>query len=211
MIIPLAALVLAATAWLLVRVLSRRFRLPCPSWLPWIVDNPLARLLARPVPARLKLAPGMRVLDAGCGTGRLLIPIAAAVGAQGRVLALDLQPGMLLQARAKAESAGAANIDFLQAGLGEGKLPAGRFDRALLSWVLGEVPDRRAALREIFSALRPGGFLLVSEVFVDPHYQRASRVRALAGECGFRPGEHHGGFLAFSLALEKPQAMKDSR
>jgi 2-polyprenyl-3-methyl-5-hydroxy-6-metoxy-1,4-benzoquinol methylase len=199
-----ALVVPALAAWFGGRLLSRRFRLPCPSWLPWIVDNPVARRLARAVPARLRLAPGMRVLDAGCGTGRLAVPIAAAIGPEGRVLAVDLQPGMLERAKAKAAAAGINNIDFLQAGLGEGQVPAGRFDRALLSWVLGEIPDRLAALREIFTALKPGGFLLVSEVLVDPHYQLLSRVKALAEECGFRPGAYQGNCFQYSLALEKP-------
>jgi ubiquinone/menaquinone biosynthesis C-methylase UbiE len=40
---------------------------------------------------RLDLGPGMRVLDAGCGPGRLTIPLAKAVGAGGEVVALDGQ------------------------------------------------------------------------------------------------------------------------
>ncbi|MBN2345525.1 MAG: class I SAM-dependent methyltransferase [Candidatus Aminicenantes bacterium] len=202
LILAIAA-VLALTAWHSVRVLSRRWRLPCPAALSWIVENPIARHLAKAVTPRLRLAPGMQVLDAGCGTGRLTLPIAMAIGPEGRVLAVDLQPEMLRRAKTRTVTAGAANIDFLQAGLGEGKIPAGRFDRALLSWVLGEIPDRLAALREIHASLKPGGFLLVSEVLVDPHYQSLAAVRTLAAQSGFRTGAQSGNFLAYSLALEK--------
>jgi len=42
----------------------------------------------------LELEPGMAVLDAGCGPGRLAIPIARQVGPQGEVVAMDIQAGM---------------------------------------------------------------------------------------------------------------------
>jgi hypothetical protein len=84
-----------------------------------------------------------------------------------------------------------------------GMVPAGRFDGALLSWVLGEVPDRPAALRKVYAALKPGGFLLVSELLLDPHYQSLKKVMSLAAPCGFRAGVRRGSFFAYSLVLEK--------
>ncbi|MCZ9337424.1 methyltransferase domain-containing protein, partial [Streptomyces sp. TRM76130] len=49
--------------------------------------------------AELGLRRGDRVLDAGCGTGRALPPLRAAVGASGVVLGADLTPAMLQAAR----------------------------------------------------------------------------------------------------------------
>jgi len=195
---------LALAGWIAWRLVSRRRALPCPSWLSWLVDNPLARRRTLAVLDRLKLAPGMSVLDAGCGPGRLAVPIARAVGPEGRVLAVDLQPRMLKRAKGKAAAAGAGNIEFMLAGLGQGKVPARRFDRALLSWVLGEIPNRLAALREIHAALRPGGFLLVSEVLADPHYQSLAKVKALAQECDFRAGAYYGSRFEYAIVLDKP-------
>ena len=84
----------------------------------------------------------MAVLDAGCGPGRLAIPIARHVGPRGEAVAMDIQAGMLQRAREKAEAAKLANIRFLEGGLGEDKLGRNRFDRAVLVTVLGEIPDR---------------------------------------------------------------------
>ena len=142
MVIFAILVLLALFVWFGGRALSRKRAFPCPAFLAWLVDNPVARRRATTVLGLLELAPGMSVLDAGCGPGRLAVPIAAAVGPQGRVLAVDMQPRMLEKARAKAAAAGFANVEFLQAGLGEGRVPADRFDRALLSWVLGEILDR---------------------------------------------------------------------
>jgi SAM-dependent methyltransferase len=191
------------SVWLIWRQSSRRRSLPCPAWLSWMVDNPFAMRRTGSTLAQLELSPGLRVLDGGCGPGRLAIPIAKAIAPNGSVLAVDIQPGMLERARTKAERAGVANIAFLNAGLGKGALPHAYFDRAVLSTVLGEVPDRPQALKEIFNALKPGGFLLVNEVVGDPHYQSLPKVRSLAREAGFRPSTIYGSRLAFSIRLNK--------
>lgn len=185
------------------RILSRRRSLPCPAWLSWMVDNPLSRGRTNATLAQLELSPGLRVIDAGCGPGRLTIPIARAVAPHGHVLAVDIQPDMLRRAREKAAEASVSNIEFLNAALGGDRLPAATFDRAVLVTVLGEIPDREAALQELYASLKPGGFLLVNEVMGDPHYQTAGKVRTLAEKVGFLPGTVFGGPLAYSMKLAK--------
>jgi 2-polyprenyl-3-methyl-5-hydroxy-6-metoxy-1,4-benzoquinol methylase len=196
-------LVLVSVVW---RFASRRRSLPCPVWLRWLVelDNPFARISrAASIVEHLDLRPGMAVADIGCGPGRVTIPVAKAVGPQGEVVALDLQRGMLDRAREKAQTEALANIQLIEAGVGEGKLGRDRFDRALLVTVLGEVPDRDAALREIFGALKPGGVLSVTEIIFDPHFQTRKKVVRLATVIGFREKAFFGNGLAFTLNLEK--------
>ncbi len=50
---------------------------------------------------RLALEPGMKVLDVGCGPGRLTVPAARRVGINGHVTALDVQPEMLRRVQKK--------------------------------------------------------------------------------------------------------------
>jgi SAM-dependent methyltransferase len=189
------------------RLAARRFTLPCPVWLRWMVelDNPFTNTnRTRAIIEHLELRPGMKVLDAGCGPGRLTIPIAVQVGPQGGVTALDIQPGMLRRVREKAQVANLNNIQFLQAGAGGGRLAGSAADRALLVTVLGEIQNREAALKEIFEALKPGGILSVSEVIYDPHFQSRETVLRLAGMAGFREKDFYGNRFAFTLNLEKP-------
>jgi len=186
------------------RLVSNRRSLPCPAWLSWMVDNRFSRARTKRTLDQLELSPGMHVLDAGCGPGRLTVPIAQAVGPEGTVLALDIQPDMLRRAQAKAEGASVSNVTFLVGSLGAGQLPRTRFDRACLVTVLGEIPDKNAALEEIFSSLKPGGFLLINEVIGDPHYQSLRKVRELAHQVGFHPSTHYGNWMAYSIRLDRP-------
>ena len=210
----LGAAVLALVVFALWRFSSRRKSLPCPVWLRWLVelDNPFTKTnRAATIIAHLDLRPGMIVLDAGCGPGRLAIPIAEIVERQGRVVALDLQPGMLARAKEKGQARNLTNIDFVEAALGSRTLPRNHFDRALLVTVLGEIPDRPAALGEIFYALKPGGILSITEVIFDPHFQRRGTVTRLASEAGFREKEFFGNRLAYTLNLEKPLIVQEEQ
>jgi ubiquinone/menaquinone biosynthesis C-methylase UbiE len=197
-------IILIVLVW---RLASRRYSLPCPVWLRWLVelDNPFTQTnRADAIVRNLELRPGMKVLDVGCGPGRLTIPIAREVTQQGEVVGLDVQAGMLRRAQEKAQAAKLTNIRFLQAGVGEGQLEQGQYDRALLVTVLGEIPDRGRALKEIFEALKPGGMLCVTEVIFDPHFQRQDSVRRLAHAVGFREKKLVGNRLAYTMCLEKP-------
>lgn len=194
---------LTAVVW---RFNSKRRSLPCPVWLRWLVelDNPFTKTnRAATILSNLNLQTGMSVIDVGCGPGRLTIPIAKLIGKKGRVVAVDIQPGMLKIVRDKAAREGLGNIEYLQAGAGEGKIVPGTFDRALLVTVLGEIPERRKALQEIFNSLKPGGMLSVTEIIFDPHFQRYTTVKTLAQSCGFEEKAFIGNRIAYTLNLEK--------
>lgn len=198
------AIVLVAGIW---RLASNRQSLPCPVWLRWMVelDNPFTKTnRAAFIVESLVLSEGMTVLDAGCGPGRLALPLAKGVGPTGKVLAVDIQQGMLDRASKKIEAAGLSNVKYLAAGLGDGKIPDGEFDRAVLVTVLGEIPNREAAFKELFTALKPGGILAVVEVIFDPHFQTRKSVTDLALATGFREKEFFGHKLAYVLHFQKP-------
>ncbi len=197
-------LALVAIIW---RLSSLRSSIPCPTWLGWLVelDNPLFRNnSAREIIRHLALEPGMKVLDFGCGPGRLTIPVAKRVGSGGEVTAFDIQAGMLQRVRSKAAAEKLDNIRFVQGGAGEGKLGCEQYDRALLVTVLGEIPDRQAALAEIFDSLKHGGILSVTEVIADPHFQRRDSVRQAATAAGFVERAFFGNRVSYTINFERP-------
>jgi len=188
------------------RLVSKRRQTPCPSWLVPLLENPYVEALAgaRTLLDRAAVRPGMRVLDVGCGPGRLTLPLAELVGPVGTVVAIDIQPAMLERLRDRLAERGIDNVETVLGGVGEGKLSRGGFDRAFLVTVLGEIVDKRRALEEIYDLLQPGGVLSITEVFPDPHYQSRKSIRSLAESLGFRLQESFGTWLAFTLNFRKP-------
>jgi len=196
-------------AWIIIwRYAVRRRALPCPEWLTPLLENPYMEYFAGSslLLDRAGVQRGMNVLDVGCGPGRLAIPAAKRVGPSGRVLAMDVQQNMLRRVEERMRKHGVTNIRLVHAGAGEGSLEQQAFDRAFLVTVLGEIPSRAEALREIHAALKDGGILSITEVLPDPHYQRQASVRALAGGIGFAVDEVFEMFLAYTMNLRKGSA-----
>jgi ubiquinone/menaquinone biosynthesis C-methylase UbiE len=148
---------------------------------------------------------GMKILDCGCGPGRLSIPLARAVGPTGTVVAFDIQEEMLEKVRRKAKDEQLSNIITMHGGAGDGKLAKNEYDMVLLVTVLGEIPDRQKAMREIFAGLKPNGILSVTEVIADPHFQSLKTVISEAEKAGFIKKAGFGGRLSFTLNFQKPQ------
>lgn len=198
---------LIALIFIIWRFASRHYQLPCPAWLAWLVerDNPLAKVThAKNIVKNLYVKPGMRILDVGCGPGRVTLPLAHAVGPSGIVVAMDIQSEMLKKTEEKAQAAKLSNIVYLHAGIGEKKLEHNTYDRIVMVSVLGEIPNQKAALQEVFDALKPDGILSVTEIIFDPHFQRQRAVLDLVTSIGFRKKELFGHWYAYTMLLEKP-------
>jgi len=136
----------------------------CPQHLAFFLDNWMRRLIH---PPRKLLGayinPGDTVLDVGCGPGFFTIEMARMVGPQGRVIAADLQQGMLDRVRRKAEKHRVAErIEYHRCAADRVGF-AGRVDFILAYYMLHETPDPRGFLNEAAGMLNPGGRILVVE------------------------------------------------
>jgi SAM-dependent methyltransferase len=213
---PLAwALIAAAVMLFIGHEIVRHFvRKRRPSLCPsssgfgfFLLELPFIRSFvgATPIIGRMGVGPGMKVLDVGCGPGRLTIPLAETVGPGGHVVALDIQEGMLQELRKRISRRRLDNIEVVQGGIGDGTMKAENvYDRAVLVAVLGEVPDKGSAFRELHRALKPGGILSITEIRLDPHYQKEATVVRVAEETGFELAETHRNFLAITMNFRKP-------
>ena len=206
--LTVGGVVLAFVAGAVLVCLHRRHhRHPCPWWLSVLLDNPYMNAVvgARRLLDRIGLAPGMRVLDVGCGPGRIAIPAAERVAPDGEVVALDVQPQMLRKLEARCAERGLTNVRTVLGDVCEAALEEAYFDRALLVTVLGELPDPEAALRAMGAALKPGGVLSVTEALPDPDYQTGARVRRLCESAGLRLERTYDAALAFTMNFAKPR------
>lgn len=114
-----------------------------------------ARLTKVVVP-RAAVARGDRVLDLACGTGVVARAVAPIVGPEGRVVAVDLRPGMIAVAQSHEPTDG-ARIEWQVGDATAMDLPDASFDVVICQQGLQFFEDRGAAAQEVHRVLRPGG------------------------------------------------------
>ncbi len=111
------------------------------------------------------LAPGMTVLDVGCGAGDVSLLAAAMVGPSGRVVGIDRSADAIALARRRAEAAGITNVAFRTGDVTE--LAVDRPVDALIGrLVLMYFADPADALRRLAAHVRPGGLIVFQEMHV---------------------------------------------
>jgi len=115
----------------------------------------------------LRIEPGTKVLDVGCGLGQLARMIARDAGESGQVIGVDVSDEQLATARRLAESEGEAELVDFRLGRG-GDLPLedeewATFDVAHTRFVLEHVPDPLSIVRQMVRAVRPGGRIALAD------------------------------------------------
>jgi ubiquinone/menaquinone biosynthesis C-methylase UbiE len=118
-----------------------------------------------------------RLLEIGPGTGYYTLDLAEWAGPNGAVEIIDIQQEMLDHAMRRAAERGLSNVSPTRGDATNLPYDDGSFDAVVLITVLGEIPDGDAALREIARVLRPGGRLVVGELFGDPHFTTFANLR----------------------------------
>jgi SAM-dependent methyltransferase len=126
------------------------------------------------------LGPGMRVLDAGCGTGDVTLQVAELVGPRGMVVGVDRSAEALATAGERVAARGLGQVGFVQEDVAA--MTAARpFDAVVGRLLLMHQPEPAAVLRHLAGLVRPGGtvafleFALVPILAVParPLYERA--------------------------------------
>jgi ubiquinone/menaquinone biosynthesis C-methylase UbiE len=167
----------------------------CPYSQRFWVEAPHPLITRARLREALDPQPGERLLEVGPGTGYYTLPVAQWIAPDGMLDVLDVQQEMLDHTLSEAAHAGVSNIAPTCGDVRSTPYPDGAFDGAFLVTVLGEVPDQEAALRELRRIVRPGGRVVVGEIFVDPHFVTPGALRSRAEAAGLRTERVMGGRL----------------
>jgi precorrin-6B methylase 2 len=144
--------------------------------------------------AALGLKRGDVVADIGAGSGYYTVRLAEAVGPAGRVVATDLQPGMLAIIKARLARDRVRNVELVQGRADDPVLPAKTFDLLLMVDVYHELATPQVFVRKLKDALKPEGRLVLIEFrredprvpIREEHKMSVSQVREELGADGFR-------------------------
>ena len=146
---------------------------------------------------------GLKILDIGSGAGDVAMAAAELVGDDGEVVGIDMNAEILEIARARAQGAGFANIQFLAGDTRTLDLP-NDFDALIGRLVLMYMADPVDALRQLTTRLRPGAIVAFQEVdftsisaFYADHTPLMNNLAEWAVEVFKRSGAHTG--MGFDL------------
>lgn len=126
-------------------------------------DSPKRDAWQKPddVMSLLQLWPGNVVADIGEGTGHFEPYLAKAVGASGRVVALDVEPHMVTYLERRMKKEGLGNVTVRKVAPTDPGLADGSVDRLLVVNTWHHLPQRAQYAAAMNRALRPGGFVVV--------------------------------------------------
>jgi len=112
----------------------------------------------------LAIAPGAHVADIGAGGGYFTFRFARAVGASGRVYAVDIDEEMLRRLSERARRDSLTNIETVLAAPDDPTLPAGSVDLIFLCNTYHHLDNHTDYFRRLRGALRPGGRVAIVEL-----------------------------------------------
>lgn len=143
---------------------SNRKKRVCPVEQAGSLDNRLRRWVQNP---KNILSPyiqkGMTVLDFGCGPGFFTLEMASMVGESGRVIAVDLQKGMIDRLRKKIQGTALQNRIILHQCEANRIGVSEKVDFILAFYMLHEVPNQERFFNETVNLLKTKGQILIVE------------------------------------------------
>jgi len=181
-----AAATLAAALW------WRKNPSACPYGQRFWVEAPHPFITRERLREVLRPQAGERLLEVGVGTGYYSLDLAEWVGPEGTLELFDLQRKFLDHVMGAASERGLTNLTPTAGDATQLPYEDNSVDGVVLTAVLGEIPDRAAALGEIARVLKPGGRLVVGELFGDPHFTSQGSLRRLGAEAGLQLAETSG-------------------
>ena len=137
----------------------------CPSWLSFILYNPIRKIFTdrQRVLDESRIRPGSVVLEIGCGNGFFTEAIA---GRADKVIAVELQSGMVRKLKKRVETLG-GRVEIIEQDIATAELPQETADACLLYYSFHEIARQQDAAAIISRTVRHGGVISIYEPTVE--------------------------------------------
>jgi ubiquinone/menaquinone biosynthesis C-methylase UbiE len=171
-----------------------------------LIDNPIRRkFIQKPetVAKRMRLKPGMMIIEIGPGKGSYTKALAKSILPDGIVYAIDIQESIIKRLKKRIEKGNIKNIvpkidDAYNLSFEDESV-----DRVLMIACLPEIPDPIRVLKELKRVLKPNGMISLSEMLPDPDYPRRKTEKKWASKAGFELDEQFGNWFIYQLNFKK--------
>ncbi len=121
------------------------------------------------------LEPGAAVLDLGSGAGMDCLLAGKRVGAEGRVIGIDMTDEMLSRARQGAREAGLSWVRFEKGDMAKIPVEDASIDVGISNGVINLAPDKHAVFEELYRVVRPGGRLQFADIVIGTELSESAR------------------------------------
>ena len=192
--------------FVLLKIIRKLHHFPIPTFAVRFIDNPIRRrFIQKPelIAVRMKLEPGMKILEIGPGRGTYTKAVAEQILPHGKVYAIDIQESIIekLKNRIKEENISnvipkvddAYNLSFEDESI----------DRIFAVACLPEIPDPVKVLKEFKRVLKKDGLISLCELFIDPDYPLRRTEKKWANNAGLIFTEQFGNFFSYQLNFGK--------
>ena len=192
--------------FVLLKIIRKLHHFPIPAFAVRFIDNPIRRrFIQKPdlIAERMKLEPGMQILEIGPGRGTYTKAVAKQILPNGTIYAIDIQESIIekLKNRIKEENISnvipkvddAYNLSFEDESI----------DRIFAVACLPEIPDPVKVLKEFKRVLKKDGLISLCELFIDPDYPLRRTEKKWANNAGLIFTEQFGNFFSYQLNFGK--------
>jgi len=186
--------------FVLIKIIRKLHHFPIPAFAVRFIDNPIRRrFIQKPdlIAERMKLEPGMQILEIGPGRGTYTKAVAKQILPNGTIYAIDIQESIIekLKNRIKEENISnvipkvddAYNLSFKNESI----------NRIFAVVCLPEIPDPIKVLKEFKRVLKKDGIISLCELFIDPDYPLRRTEKKWANKAGLEVIEQFGNFFSY--------------
>lgn len=157
----------------------------CPSWLYFSLGNSLRKMAHDPEKMfREYVREGQTVADLGCGPGFFTLGLAGLVGKNGKVIAVDIQKKAIDTINKKINGTGFEKIVAPVLADASDISVKDKTDFVLSFWMLHEVPDKTAFIKQVLAAMKPGSLYFLVEPKIHVPEKSFSKEVDIIKSCG---------------------------